>query len=109
MLFALFLVWESRYRHSMLDLGLFRVRNFAMTNLETLIVYSGLIGAFFFVTLFLQQTAGYSPIGGRLATTPDLGDPLRSLAAVRQDRDGDRPTGADVASDRSSAASGCCC
>ena len=68
--FALFLAWEWRYRHSMLDLGLFRVRNFAITNLETLIVYSGLIGAFFFVTLFLQQTAGYSPIAAGFATTP---------------------------------------
>jgi EmrB/QacA subfamily drug resistance transporter len=69
-LFALFLIWESRYRHSMLDLGLFRIRNFAVTNLETLIVYSGLIGAFFFVTLFLQQTAGYSPLEAGFATTP---------------------------------------
>jgi EmrB/QacA subfamily drug resistance transporter len=69
-LFALFVAWESRYRHSMLDLGLFRVRNFAVTNLETLIVYSGLIGAFFFVTLFLQQTVGYSPLGAGFATTP---------------------------------------
>ncbi|HEY6671196.1 MAG TPA: MFS transporter [Solirubrobacterales bacterium] len=70
LLFALFLIWESRYRHSMLDLGLFRIRNFAVTNLETLIVYSGLIGAFFFVTLFLQQTVGYSPLAAGLATTP---------------------------------------
>jgi EmrB/QacA subfamily drug resistance transporter len=70
MLFASFLVWSSRYRHSMLDLGLFRIRNFAVTNLETLIVYSGLIGAFFFVTLFLQQTVGYSPLGAGFATTP---------------------------------------
>jgi len=69
-LFAAFLAWESRYRHSMLDLGLFRVRNFAVTNLETLIVYSGLIGAFFFVTLFLQQTVGYSPLAAGFATTP---------------------------------------
>ena len=69
-LFALFLLWESRYRHAMLDLSLFRVRNFAITNLETLIVYAGLIGAFFFVTLFLQQTAGYSPLAAGFATTP---------------------------------------
>jgi EmrB/QacA subfamily drug resistance transporter len=69
-LFVSFLLWESRYRHSMLDLGLFRVRNFAVTNLETLIVYSGLIGAFFFVTLFLQQTVGYSPLAAGFATTP---------------------------------------
>jgi predicted MFS family arabinose efflux permease len=54
----------------MLDLGLFRVRNFAVTNLETLIVYSGLIGALFFVTLFLQQTVGYTPLEAGFATTP---------------------------------------
>ncbi len=70
MVFAGFLIWEWRYSHAMLDLSLFRVRNFAITNLETLIVYAGLIGAFFFITLFLQQTAGYSPIAAGLATTP---------------------------------------
>jgi EmrB/QacA subfamily drug resistance transporter len=69
-IFASFLLWESRYRHAMMDLGLFRNRNFAITNIETLVVYAGLIGAFFFVTLFLQQTAGYTPIQAGLATTP---------------------------------------
>ena len=69
-IFALFLVWESRYSHAILDLSLFKVRNFAITNIETLVVYAGLFGAFFFITLFLQQTAGYSPIGAGLATTP---------------------------------------
>jgi EmrB/QacA subfamily drug resistance transporter len=68
--FAVFLIWESRYRHAMLDLSLFKNRNFSITNIETLVVYAGLIGAFFFITLFLQQTAGYSPIGAGLATTP---------------------------------------
>ena len=68
--FAVFLIWESRYRHAMLDLSLFKNRNFSITNIETLVVYAGLIGAFFFITLFLQQTAGYSPIAAGLATTP---------------------------------------
>jgi EmrB/QacA subfamily drug resistance transporter len=68
--FAFFIFWESRYRHAMLDLSLFRVRNFSITNIETLVVYSGLIGAFFFITLFLQQTAGYTAIEAGLATTP---------------------------------------
>jgi EmrB/QacA subfamily drug resistance transporter len=69
-LFAAFLVWESRVSHPVLDLTLFRIRNFAVTNVETLIVYAGLMGALFYVTLFLQQTAGYSPIEAGLATTP---------------------------------------
>jgi EmrB/QacA subfamily drug resistance transporter len=70
LLFAAFIVWESRYRHAMLDLSLFKVRNFAVTNLETLIVYAGLIGATFFLALYLQQTADYKPLEAGLATTP---------------------------------------
>jgi EmrB/QacA subfamily drug resistance transporter len=70
LLFSAFLVWESRYRHAMLDLSLFKIRNFSVTNVETLIVYSGLLGAFFFITLFLQETLGYTPLEAGLATTP---------------------------------------
>jgi EmrB/QacA subfamily drug resistance transporter len=69
-LFSAFLIWVSRYPHSMLDLSLFRIRNFAITNLETLIVYAALYGAFFFITLFLQETLDYSPLVAGLATTP---------------------------------------
>lgn len=68
--FALFVLHEMRARHPMLDLGLFRIRNFAVANLTTLSTYAGLIGGFFFVTLFLQQVAGYSPLEAGLATTP---------------------------------------
>jgi len=68
--FALFVVHEMRARHPMLDLGLFRIRNFAVTNLTTLSTYAGLIGGLFFVGLFLQQVAGYSPLEAGLATTP---------------------------------------
>ncbi|MDP9188098.1 MAG: MFS transporter [Actinomycetota bacterium] len=69
-LFALFLYWEARAAHPMLDLSLFRIRNFAVTNMETLVVYAGLIGGLFFLTLYLQQTAGYTPLQAGLATTP---------------------------------------
>ena len=69
-LFAAFLAWERRYRHAMLDLSLFRIRNFAVTNVETLLVYAALYGTFFFITLFLQQTAGYTPLEAGFATTP---------------------------------------
>jgi EmrB/QacA subfamily drug resistance transporter len=68
--FALFLLREARARHPMLDLGLFRIRNFAVANLTTLAAYAGLIGGLFFVGLFLQQVAGYSPLEAGLATTP---------------------------------------
>lgn len=68
--FALFVRHEARARHPMMDLGLFRIRNFAIANLTTLSAYAGLIGGLFFVTLFLQQVAGYSPLEAGLATTP---------------------------------------
>ena len=68
--FALFVLWEARARHPMLDLGLFRIRNFAIANLTTLTAYAGLIGGLFFVGLFLQQVVGYTPLEAGLATTP---------------------------------------
>ena len=68
--FVLFLVYEARARHPMLDLGLFRIRNFAVANATTLAAYAGLIGGLFFVTLFLQQVVGYSALEAGLATTP---------------------------------------
>jgi EmrB/QacA subfamily drug resistance transporter len=68
--FALFVLHEVRARHPMLDLALFRIRNFAVANLTTLTAYAGLIGGLFFVSLFLQQVAGYSALEAGLATTP---------------------------------------
>jgi EmrB/QacA subfamily drug resistance transporter len=68
--FALFVVREARARHPMLDLALFRIRNFWVANLTTLSAYAGLIGGLFFVGLFLQQVGGYSPVEAGLATTP---------------------------------------
>ncbi|MGH2960985.1 MAG: MFS transporter, partial [Solirubrobacterales bacterium] len=69
-LFTAFVIWEARTRHPMLDLSLFRIRNFAVTNMVTLVVYGGLFAAMFYVTLFLQQTVGYTPLEAGLATTP---------------------------------------
>jgi EmrB/QacA subfamily drug resistance transporter len=68
--FALFILHEARARHPMMDLTLFRIRNFAVANLTTLVAYAGLIGGLFFVSLFLQQVAGYTPLEAGLATTP---------------------------------------
>ncbi|HXR31481.1 MAG TPA: DHA2 family efflux MFS transporter permease subunit [Solirubrobacterales bacterium] len=68
--FCLFVLHEVRARHPMLDLGLFRIRNFAVANLTTLTAYAGLIGGLFFVGLYLQQVAGYSALEAGLATTP---------------------------------------
>jgi EmrB/QacA subfamily drug resistance transporter len=68
--FALFILREATARHPMLPLGLFRIRNFWVTNLTTLATYAGLIGGLFFIGLYLQQVVGYSPLEAGLATTP---------------------------------------
>ena len=70
LLFAAFIRHEARTAHPMLDLSLFRIRNFSVTNIVTFVVYGGLIGGLFFVPLFLQQTAGYTAVEAGLATTP---------------------------------------
>jgi EmrB/QacA subfamily drug resistance transporter len=70
LLLAAFLVRERRTAHPMLPLGLFRRRNFAAANLQTLFMYGGLSAAFFFLVLFLQQVAGYTALEAGLATMP---------------------------------------
>jgi EmrB/QacA subfamily drug resistance transporter len=69
-LFAVFLVYEARTPHPMLPLGLFRRRNFAFGNIETLAMYGGLSALIFFLVLFLQQVAGYSALEAGLTTLP---------------------------------------
>jgi EmrB/QacA subfamily drug resistance transporter len=69
-LLVLFLARERRARDPMLPLGLFARRNFSVGNAETLAMYGGLAVLFFFLTLFLQQVAGYTPLQSGLATLP---------------------------------------
>jgi predicted MFS family arabinose efflux permease len=69
-LLAAFLVHESRTPYPMLPLGLFRRRNFAFGNIETLAMYGGLSAVLFFLVLFLQQVAGYDALQAGLATLP---------------------------------------
>lgn len=69
-LLCVFLAWERRTPQPMLALSLFRRRNFAVGNVETLAMYAGLSVLFFFLVLFLQQIAGYTPLKSGLATLP---------------------------------------
>jgi predicted MFS family arabinose efflux permease len=57
----------------MLPLGIFRRRNFAVGNLETLVMYGGLSVVFFLLVIFLQQVAGYDALQAGLATLPTTG------------------------------------
>jgi EmrB/QacA subfamily drug resistance transporter len=67
---AIFVVWERRHPDPMLPLRLFRRRNFTWANVETLTVYAALSTMGFFLVLFLQQLAGYSPLQAGATTVP---------------------------------------
>ena len=67
---AAFLVVESRSRHPMLPLDIFRSAQFRAANLVTAAVYAALGGVFFLLTLQLQQVLGYSALEAGAATLP---------------------------------------
>ncbi|MBA3808843.1 MAG: DHA2 family efflux MFS transporter permease subunit, partial [Solirubrobacterales bacterium] len=69
-LLVAFTAYESRAAAPMLPLGLFRRRNFSAGNVETFAMYAGLAILFFFLILFLQQIAGYSPLRSGLSMLP---------------------------------------
>jgi EmrB/QacA subfamily drug resistance transporter len=69
-LLVAFVVYEMHTPMPMLPLRLFRLRNFSVTNVETLAVYGALSAWGVFMTLFLQEFSGYSPFRSGLASLP---------------------------------------
>lgn len=67
---AAFLRRQQVARHPMLPLSLFRVRNFSVGNLATVAIYGALSLGGFVLTVYLQQTAGYSATFAGLAFLP---------------------------------------
>jgi EmrB/QacA subfamily drug resistance transporter len=57
-----FVLLEQHQRLPMLELGLFRNRGFAGANTVMLFVGLAMFGVFFYVSLYVQQVLGYSPI-----------------------------------------------
>ena len=54
----------------MLELELFSRRNFAIGNLETLTMYAAIAVLFFYLTIYLQEVAGYTALESGLTTVP---------------------------------------
>jgi hypothetical protein len=69
-LLGAFAAWERRSPAPMLPLAMFRTRNFAVGNVATLAFYGALSAATFFIVVFLQQVAGYSPLAAGAALLP---------------------------------------
>ncbi len=68
--FGAFLLHEARAADPMLPLGLFKRHNFTVGNIETFSMYAGLAVLSFFLVLYLQQVAGYTPLQSGLALLP---------------------------------------
>ncbi len=67
---AVFFWYESRTRHPMLPLSLFKVRNFSAGNVATFAIYAGLSVATFLITVFVQQVGGYSALAAGMTLLP---------------------------------------
>jgi DHA2 family methylenomycin A resistance protein-like MFS transporter len=61
-LLAFFLLHEAHHPEPMLPLGFFRRRVFARANVLYAVLYAGLAGTLFFVSLYFQNVKGYSPL-----------------------------------------------
>ncbi len=100
-LFAAFIVYELRTPAPMLPLDLFARRNFTVANVETFLMYGGMAVQAFFLTLFLQQVAGFSALEAGLRRARPDADDVPALAALRRGR---RPVRAALVHDRRAAA-----
>jgi EmrB/QacA subfamily drug resistance transporter len=58
----LFLINESRVKHPLVPLRIFRIRNLAGADTLQLLMAAGMFSIFFFTTLYLQEVLGYSPV-----------------------------------------------
>src|SRR4051794_15675379 len=61
-LFAAFIAVERRSKNPLVRLGIFRTRSLTGANVVMTLVAAGMFSMFFFVTLYLQETLGYSPL-----------------------------------------------
>jgi EmrB/QacA subfamily drug resistance transporter len=69
-LLGVFALIESRREHPLLPLSLFGVREFAVANLTTLLVYAALSASLLMVVLELQEVAGASALVSGAAILP---------------------------------------
>ena len=69
-LLAGFLVIERYARDPILPMSIFRVPGLAAANLTGLIGFAGMLSMFYFLTLYMQNVLGYSPIVAGAAYLP---------------------------------------
>ena len=68
--FAIFLVWELTEEHPVVDLSLFRNRNFSTGTLAIALSYGAYFGSIVLLPLWLQQYMGYTATDAGLVLAP---------------------------------------
>ena len=69
-LLAAFVVIELRSKAPLVRLGIFRQRALTGANLAMLVVAGGMFAVFYFASIYLQQTLGFTPVQTGLAFLP---------------------------------------
>jgi len=69
-LLVTFFVIESRREYPMLPLSFFKIPTFAASNVVAASVFFALFGSTFFLSLYLQNVRGYSPVGAGVRLFP---------------------------------------
>lgn len=92
-LLAAFTLRERMAATPMLDLSLFRARGFSAANVSGFMLSAGMFGSILFLTLYVQQVLGASPLEAGLKTMPWTGTIMlvAPLAGILAGRIGPRP------------------
>src|SRR6476659_5479039 len=67
---AVFFIWELTDKDPIVDLKLFRHRNFATGTVALVLAYAAFFSVALIIPLWLQRNLGYTPIWAGLATAP---------------------------------------
>jgi EmrB/QacA subfamily drug resistance transporter len=73
LLLGAFVAHERRARNPLVPFELFRISGLAAANITQLITFGGLYSMFFFLSLYMQNVLGYSPLQTGLAYLPLTG------------------------------------
>jgi EmrB/QacA subfamily drug resistance transporter len=88
-----FVLWELRANEPMLPMGFFAKRSFAVTNVASLSMYFGMFGSIFFLSQYMQNVLGNTPLqaGLKLLVWTGASMVVAPLAGVFSERLGSRP------------------
>ncbi len=70
MLLGIFIWNESRSKHALMPLGIFKIGNVAAANIAQLPMVAAMFSLFFFISLYIQTVLGFSPIQTGLSFLP---------------------------------------